>query len=152
MIFLYRQDVSGKIDIRSFSNEIMIRKLLIICMLSFLGACSTIDKNAPISNIKTEYSGKNKADRPDMVSVCKGFILSEQQIIEFYMNAETIHSPDQMAKADVLPCFSSGIAYLYGVKHQWTILYGGIGVFTDGKETFYKVCGKNCCKKVHGVC
>lgn len=130
----------------------MVNRILIICMCSIVVACSSIDKNAPISNIEFEHSGMNKANRPDMASVCKGFILTTQHVVEFYMHAETIREPDQMEKADILPCYSSGTAYLYGKKHTWTILYGGIGIFKNGDDTFFKICGKHCCKKVKNIC
>ena len=87
-----------------------------------------------------------------MQAVCKGFILSEQQVIDFYMNSETIKPADQEVNYDILPCYSSGTAYMYGIMYRWTILYGGIGIFTNENDTVIKVCGKNCCKKTNGIC
>jgi hypothetical protein len=115
-------------------------------------ACSTIDKDAPISHIDVQFRGKNIDDRPQMASVCKGFYLSEQQVRDFYFNAAQIKDDDARESYELLPCYSQGTAYLYGEKYNWIIRAGGIGEFYNKHDRFVKICGINCCDKVKRIC
>lgn len=122
-------------------------------MFVFLvAACSSIDKSIPISHIDVVYRGKNLDNRPQMASVCKGFFLSDKQVKAFYYNAARINEKEPGKKYEILPCYSTGTAYIYGVKYNWVIRAGGVGEFYNDKDRFIKICGKKCCSKVKRIC
>ncbi|TQV85862.1 hypothetical protein [Aliikangiella coralliicola] len=115
-------------------------------------ACSSIDKTIPISYIEILNEGKHYPNRPEMAEICKGFLMSAEKVEMFYHNAALTHEKDPGDKYKVLPCFSSGTAYLYGEKYHWVIRAGGVGEFYSDNDRFVKICGIKCCDKVRGIC
>jgi len=121
-------------------------------LLFFLNSCSSIDKNIPISHVKIKQQGMHQNDRPKMANTCKGFILTEQQVLDFYIYSSLVNENLLSNKYKILPCYISGTAYIYGELFSWRIRSGGIGEFFNDNKRFLKVCGKNCCKKATGIC
>lgn len=122
-----------------------------------LAACSagpsvTDDHQLTMSHVSVEERGKNLDARPNMVSVCKGFLLSDKQVLDFFEHAYYIkeNTPDDPYKR--LPCFSSGTAMINNDEYHWIIRAGGIGEFFNDTSRFVKICGKHCCDKVPGIC
>jgi hypothetical protein len=126
-------------------------------LVSLLG-CSTPDvvtldeHQLGISSITIEQLGKPLADRPTMVSVCSGFLLSENQVRDFFKYANYIKESTPSPYYQKLPCYSSGTAKINEQTYQWVIHAGGIGEFYNDTDRFVKVCGKNCCNKVANIC
>lgn len=87
-----------------------------------------------------------------MESVCKGFLLSPSQVIDFYNAATQIYDKTLPQKFSILPCYSSGVAYLYGIKYNWRIRSGGFGEFYNTENHILKICGTKCCEKMTGIC
>ncbi len=125
--------------------------VLLSLFIIFPCACSSIDESKPISNIEVLYKGKNNTDRPQMSSVCKGFYITRDKVQEFYFSSARIKDTDRK-KYEILPCYSEGTAYLYGIKYKWIIRSGGVGEFFNDNDSFIKICGKNCCNKLERIC
>lgn len=113
---------------------------------------ATDEHQRVISHIKVEVRGKQAEDRPTMISVCKGFSLSEKQVLDFFAHAASITELDPNSRYNILPCYSSGTANINNEKYNWTIRSGGIGEFFNDREKFIKICGKKCCSKVTNIC
>ncbi len=118
----------------------------------FVTACSSIDKTIPISHIEVITQGKHYTNRPEMKSTCKGFFMSEKKVLAFFHHAALTYEEDTEKKYKVLPCFSTGTAYLYGKIYNWIIRSGGVGEFYNEEERFVKICGIKCCSKIRGIC
>ena len=116
------------------------------------GPTAMDEQQRVISQIKVEVHGKQIESRPTMTSVCKGFVLSEKQVRDFFAHAASINEPESNSRYDILPCYSSGTAKINNQKYNWTIRSGGVGEFYNDKDKFIKICGKNCCHKVTHIC
>lgn len=125
--------------------------VLLLLIAACFTACSSIDKTIPISHVEVMYRGKSNEDRPQMSSVCKGFFMSHDKVQDFFYNASRVNDADRK-KYEILPCYAKGTAYIYGVKYNWIIRAGGVGEFYNDSDRFFKVCGKQCCKKVERIC
>lgn len=136
----------------NINRTIMFVAALLLSLILMNTACSSIDKNAPISQIVVAEIGKNPKDRPEMISSCKGFFLSEKQVKDFHSYASRIKEDIPNNKYEILPCYSTGTAYLYGEKYTWLIRAGGVGEFYNDNDRFVMICGKDCCKKVDRIC
>lgn len=132
--------------------KITMRFFFSITISYFVVACSSIDKSIPISYVEIITQGMYSPNRPEMESVCKGFFMSEEKVLTFYRNAALTHEKDVDKKYKVLPCFSTGVAYLYGEKYNWIIRSGGVGEFYNDHKRFVKICGIKCCSKIRGIC
>jgi len=129
--------------------------LLLIAVLS--GGCSTQQVNTPntdmhFTNIAININGATNKLRPGMVNICKGFILSKQQVINFLTYATHVNWSLYDKSYDILPCYSSGHITLNNRRYSWVIRSGGIGELHSKRDKFIKVCGKLCCTKVKGIC
>jgi len=87
-----------------------------------------------------------------MSTVCKGFFMSPDLVKDFYTHAALIRDTSKNARYEILPCFATGTAYIYGEKYTWIIRAGGIGEFFNETNRFTKICGKQCCSKVKNIC
>lgn len=105
-----------------------------------------------ISRIKIKTNGAASTSRPDMADVCKGFLLSRQQVLNFFINANHVKDNSTGNNDVILPCYVSGSAIINNEPYKWTIRSGGIGEFSSKTKKIIKVCGKDCCKKIPGVC
>ena len=130
----------------------MKRILTALIAAVMMAACSSIDKSVPISHITIEHQGKNNTNDQHMTSVCKGFFMSPERVKDFYDNAYLVAERGKNERYEMLPCFATGEAYIYGEKYTWIIRAGGIGEFFNDKHRFTKICGKKCCAKVKNVC
>ena len=118
----------------------------------FIAACSSIDPSVPISHIVVEIQGKNNTANEHMTTVCKGFFMSPELVKDFYHNASLISEKGKNSRYEMLPCYATGTAYIYGIKYTWVIRSGGIGEFFNDQSRFTKICGKKCCDKIKKVC
>ena len=107
----------------------MRNKFLLLLCVFVITACSSIDKSLPISHIDVLYRGKYQEQRPQMASICKGFFMTTKQVTDFYYNAARINEKEPTRKYEILPCYSTGTAYIYGEKYNWVIRAGGVGEF-----------------------
>ncbi len=129
-----------------------------LVLFGMLTCCSSIDSvtldehNMGISNIKIEALGKPLGDQTTLVSVCQGFLLTEKQVRDFFEYANYIKEATPSPYYEKLPCYSGGTARINGQTYKWIIHAGGIGEFSNDKDRFVKICGKNCCNKVANVC
>ena len=130
----------------------MTMRLLYLISFFLVFGCSTINEDLDISSISFESQGKNNDIRSEMTSICKGFILTQQQVTDFYFHATRIDDKSLTERFMLLPCYSSGTAYLYGKKYKWVIRSGGIARFYNNHDEFFKLCGKKCCLQVEGIC
>lgn len=136
---------------------LLLRNTILLYIIFSISSCTSSivgDPNKPISFITVKTEGKNKQDRPQMATVCKGFFLSPHKVTDFYLHATRIKTDqqDEPGKYDILPCYSSGTAAIKGKLYNWIIRAGGIGEFYIEDDRFIKVCGKGCCDKVPGIC
>ncbi|MBI1425483.1 MAG: hypothetical protein GC149_18765 [Gammaproteobacteria bacterium] len=125
--------------------------------LVLLSACSSdavvkLKDNTRLSDIAINLNGAAIESRPDMVEVCKGFILSRSQIIEYYAHSTLVDDKTAYLKHNILPCYAAGSAVINDSRYKWKIYAGGIGEFTSDSKRFLKVCGKDCCQKMPDVC
>ncbi len=130
----------------------MIKYIFSLLSLFIITACATVNKDAPISEIDILLEGQNHEKRPQMTTVCKGFLVTEKQVADFYNNATRIPEKTFKKKHNILPCYTTGTAYLYGEKYNWIIHSGGIGEFFNDNERFIKICGKKCCEAINRIC
>lgn len=123
----------------------------------FLTGCT----QAPVENteqgfkfdrIRVDPTSKLNNTSAEMISRCTGFILSKNLVRDFLLNAERVDAGEADKYYRILPCTSTGIVRINQRKYSWIIRAGGIGEFTNDKDHFFMVCGKNCCDKVPGVC
>lgn len=129
--------------------------LVLVAIL--LGGCGS---PAPVQNaqglaitrIKVEQRGKNEDNRPNMMGICKGFLLTENQVREFFDSSSFLREAEPSARYNILPCYSSGSALINDKPYQWVIRAGGVGEFYNDSDRFVKICGKNCCSKLPGIC
>ena len=138
-------------------NGILRRIALYILIASLAAGCAeqvvAISKYGfSIADVNVKTSGTSDDKKPEIMEICKGLILSEQQVREFFVYAEYIKDTDPINRYNILPCYSSGTARINGEKYQWMIRAGGVGEFFNDKNKFIQICGKNCCDKVSGIC
>jgi hypothetical protein len=105
-----------------------------------------------IAAIKVQQRGKNEDNRPNMMGICKGFLLTETQVRDFFNYSAFIKEPESPSRHEILPCYSSGTAMINDKLYHWVIRAGGIGEFHNDNDRFTKICGKACCSKVPGIC
>ena len=122
-----------------------------------LGGCSNqivslSNDGFAITNIHVATAGGNQPEHAYTTGVCKGFLLSEQQVRDFFVHAHFVDDTAPENRYGILPCYSSGTATINNAPYEWVIRAGGIGEFTSANYSFVKVCGKHCCDKVEGIC
>ncbi len=105
-----------------------------------------------IANIKVEQRGKYEDNRPSMMGICKGFLLSENQVREFFDHSSYLRDDESRARYTILPCYSSGTATINAEPYHWVIRAGGVGEFYNENDRFIKICGKTCCNKLPSIC
>jgi hypothetical protein len=105
-----------------------------------------------ISNIQIKLNGATISSRPNMIDVCKGFILTRQQVQDYFVLATLANLNADDSSFNILPCFVSGTAQINNAPYKWTIHAGGLAEFETKTDKFMKICGKNCCTKIAGVC
>lgn len=125
--------------------------------LSFVAGCATdiaghAADGRKISRIKIHPVSKHLAQDPERVAQCKGFILSKNQVRDFFVHALKIEEGGGSKYYSALPCSVTGIATIDDRKYEWTIRAGGVGEFYSGRDRFAMICGQGCCKKVPSVC
>jgi hypothetical protein len=128
---------------------------LVICAL--LGGCA--GRSVAISNdgfsiadIRVTSAGGKQPGQAYTTGVCMGFLLSEQQVRDFFVHANYIKDTRPDNRYNILPCYSSGTATINNASYQWVIRAGGVGEFTSTHHNFVKICGTKCCNKVEGIC
>lgn len=105
-----------------------------------------------LAEIEFRKQGLSPENRPYMKEICRGFRISENQVRNFFANADVINAAELNGDIQMLPCHSVGTIKLNDEKYSWVIRAGGIGEFYNDKNKFYKVCGKECCKNNPGLC
>lgn len=125
--------------------------------LVLLYGCSThvvsiSDDGFTISDIQVMAAGGNEPEHAYTTGICKGFLLSEQQVRAFFVHANYVKDTAPENRYDILPCYSSGTAIINDAPYDWVIRAGGIGEFSNNSHRFVKICGKNCCDKAQGIC
>lgn len=108
--------------------------------------------NVAITHIQVQIDGATSKSRPNMAVICKGFLLSQNQVRNFFLyssHAREIHSYDNY---NILPCYAKGTALIDKKPYTWIIRSGGVGEFFNTKHHMVKICGQGCCGKVAGVC
>jgi hypothetical protein len=105
-----------------------------------------------ISNVQIKLNGATISSRPNMIDVCKGFILTRQQVQDYFVFATLAKLNTDDSSFNILPCFVSGSALINNTPYKWTIHAGGIAEFETKTGKFMKICGKRCCAKISGVC
>lgn len=105
-----------------------------------------------LSDIRFKKQGISPEGRPYMVNICKGFVLSEDMVEDFFTHAEHISEAEATARFKSLPCYSIGTAQIESEKYNWIIRAGGIGEFYNKDNKFFKICGEQCCKKNQVLC
>ena len=138
-------------------GSIFVRLMTTLVIATLLGGCSSqivsVSKDgSTIANIHVVAAGGNQPEQFYTANVCKGFLLTEQQVRDFFVYANYIDDTSADNRYDILPCYSSGTATINNTQYEWTIRAGGIGEFTSAHNRFVKICGKNCCSKVQGIC
>lgn len=133
----------------------MFKTVIMVLLTGILLGCSS-SKPVPgqpikITNVQAELRGKQIKDRPDMADICKAFSLTEQQVQSFYQHAIEIES-EEAEQYRRLPCYTTGTVKINKERYSWLIRAGGIGEFYNKDKRILKVCGKNCCSKIPGVC
>ena len=128
-----------------------------MCLLMLIAGCSVepavvSNDGFAITDINIKINGAANETRPNMIDVCKGFILSRQQVQDFFVHAIYIKDPQPDDNYDILPCYTSGTAKINSDSYKWIIRSGGIGEFFNKKNKLIKICGKDCCSKVAGIC
>lgn len=139
--------------------------LLLSFLLSSCAASNSSNKNnnSPEQNLFSEKSfelaevefrkqGVSPASRPYMKEVCRGFELTEEQVRDFFNDSEVISEKELQGDLRLLPCHSVGTISINDEQYSWVIRAGGIGEFFNKNDKFYKVCGRECCKKNPGLC
>lgn len=129
--------------------------LVFIAMLAC--SCTTeqeviVKGGITLSGINILINGATIETRPDMIDTCKGFLLTKQQVREFFAIANSVKDNSTGNEYNILPCFVSGSATINKDNYKWTIRSGGIGKFSGKNNIIIKVCGKECCKRLPGVC
>lgn len=105
-----------------------------------------------IANIEVEQRGRYADNRPTMMGICKGFLLKEYQVREFFDLSSLVRETAPAARYTILPCYSSGTATINGELYHWVIRAGGVGEFYNENDRFVKICGKSCCNKLPSIC
>jgi hypothetical protein len=145
-----------KLDV-VWPGQILARHLTGLVIGALLGGCasqvvSLSNDGFTITNIHVAAAGGNQPEHAYTAGVCKGFLLSEQQVRDFFVHANYVEDTAPENRYDILPCYSSGTATINSAPYEWVIRAGGIGEFTSEHYRFVKICGKNCCSKVQGIC
>lgn len=128
-----------------------------LILVSLLTACADeqpimSNDGSAISHIQIKINGAAIASRPNMIDTCKGFILTKQQIIDFFINSNRAKINTDDEDFDILPCYASGTAVINNDTYKWKIHSGGIAEFISKSNRFLKICGKDCCVKTAGIC
>jgi hypothetical protein len=105
-----------------------------------------------IGRIKIYRTSNRQDGSAEMISRCKGFVLTEKQVRDFLAHAALFKEEAPDKYYTVLPCSSTGMAVINKRKYTWVIRAGGIGEFSASADSFIMVCGKTCCDKVPGIC
>lgn len=141
-------------------------RVVFLLMLAMLTGCAA-SNSQPLEEAKTTIletqtfelaevefrkQGASPANRPYMKDACRGFELSEKQVRDFFADSEEISEQELQGNLKMLPCHSVGTISINDEQYSWVIRAGGIGEFFNDKNKFYKVCGRECCKKNPGLC
>ncbi len=131
----------------------------LVCLAAPLALCgcsksiiSVSHDGSTITRIEMKQNGATAKNQSAVFEVCKGFLLSEKQVRDFFVHATFIKDTDPANRYGILPCYSAGTAIINGEPHEWIIRAGGIGEFSSTNSKFVKICGKDCCAKVTGIC
>jgi len=132
-------------------------KLLVILLTIIMSGCGsdplvTTPDGFSVSDLEIKTNGAAIKSRPDMIDICKGFLMTEKQFSDFFRYATFVKKKNPDNEFDILPCFVKGTAYINGTPYKWIIRSGGIGEFTSKDRHFLKICGKGCCEKIAGMC
>ncbi|MDH5776649.1 MAG: hypothetical protein OEZ33_00450 [Gammaproteobacteria bacterium] len=145
-------------------NIRFIKILLAMATTLFLLSCASTDTSESddnplfqkmiieLSDVEFKKQGISPEGRPYMANICKGFILSEDIVRDFFVHSERVSEAEASERYKTLPCYSVGTAQIKSEKYNWIIRAGGIGEFYNKDNKFYKVCGKECCKKNQVLC
>lgn len=131
--------------------------LSMLLVVNLLSSCASekatlANDGYTISNIDVLINGATSKARPNMADICKGFILSRQQVQDFFVYARHVKDTRSDQSDTILPCYVSGTAIINKYPYHWIIRSGGIGEFYDKNKRFLKICGKGCCDKIAGMC
>lgn len=132
-------------------------KYIFFVLFVFIGGCATSPltesgDNLNISKIRIDPISSRSDASIEMITRCSGFILSENEVRDFLTYASRIKDDGTEKYYRILPCSATGAALINKAKYKWVIRAGGIGEFASGSNRFIAICGKNCCKKVPGIC
>ncbi len=135
----------------------MIRVTAYLILALLLPGCAARHLSEPgndldIDKIHIDATSKRLDGSAEMITRCSGFILSEKLVRDFLVHAVRIKDSDPDKYYRILPCSSTGTVRINKRKYNWVIRAGGIGEFFTDDDRFFKVCGKNCCDKVPGIC
>lgn len=139
---------------RSFDLRSVVSLLVTITLLAGCASEKGVQANdgLTISHITVHTNGATSKSRPNMTNICKGFILSKQDVQQYFVYARHVKVPHSDKSYDILPCYASGTAEINNQAFHWIIHSGGIGEFFNKNSRFVKICGKDCCGKVAGMC
>jgi len=131
--------------------------ILVLSVSSLLCSCGSdpllITPNGmTLSRLNIRVNGATIKSRPDMADICKGFLLSKKSFAEFFTNAAYVKKDSPAEEFGILPCYASGTVHINDNEYKWVIHSGGIGEFSNKDRQFLKVCGKDCCEKIAGMC
>lgn len=131
--------------------------LIYLIVFAWLAGCSSgivtlSDDGFAITDISVMAADGIQPEHAYTAGVCKGFLLSEQQVRNFFKHASYVGETTPDNHYDILPCYSYGTATINDASYEWVIRAGGIGEFTSAHYRFVKICGKNCCSEVEGIC
>jgi hypothetical protein len=112
----------------------------------------TTPNGLTLSRLEIKVNGAAIKSRPDMIDICKGFLMSKKSFAEFFTDATYVKKDSPADEFAILPCYASGTVSINDTPYQWVIHSGGIGEFSSKEKQFLKVCGKDCCEKIAGMC
>ena len=145
-----------KIQNNNFYSQVILQ-LTVLISCFFMVSCANeqivkAQDGLTISHIEVKTIGATDKSRPNMAKICKGFIISRSQVQTFFQYSSHARNINSYKNYNILPCFSSGTALIDNKPFNWIIRSGGVGEFYNQHRHFLKICGKNCCDKVSGVC
>lgn len=105
-----------------------------------------------LSRFEIAVNGAAIKSRPEMVDICKGFLLSKKTFAEFFTDATYVKKDNPAEEFGILPCYASGTVDINNKPYKWVIHSGGIAEFSNKDKEFLKVCSKDCCEKITGMC
>lgn len=134
-----------------------LRIFLLVQLIIAVTGCSTphavvSDDGYTIAKIRITENGVANKSRPNMADICKGFLLSRNDVRNFFVHAYHVGNDSTDASYDILPCYASGTATINNDAYTWIIRSGGVGEFYNKTNKIVKICGKGCCNKVSGIC